>query len=102
MIVTIYGLREKGCDEIRYIGMTKYALHHRIRKHRQNAAHNYPPKISEWINSAPEIDIVPLSICCGRAARCEERRQIESHFQAGHRLTNSHLMPRARQTGAAA
>lgn len=96
----IYGLRERGSEEIRYIGRTEKPLCERLHKHKLNARHNYPPAISQWINSAERIEIIPLVECERRDGPATERRLVEKYCAAGHRLTNSHLVPRARQDAA--
>lgn len=93
-MITIYGLRQRGDHEVRYIGRTRYALDRRLRKHQANAAHHYPASISDWIKQARDVEIVPLTICCDVVACAEERRIVHIYHEAGHRLTNSHLMPK--------
>lgn len=92
-MTTIYGLREKGASEFRYIGRTEYRLEQRLKKHVQNAARQYPSLISAWINAANEIEIVPIVDCPTDIACAEERRIVELYHSQGHRLTNSHLRP---------
>lgn len=99
-MTVIYGLREVGSAEIRYIGRSAKPLPERLHKHQLNAAKGYPPLISQWIKSAGEIEIVALQECSADLAYHSERRLAEQYHADGHRLVNSHLVPR--QTGAAA
>lgn len=90
----IYALRAVGSAEVRYIGRTSKPLAWRLHKHRLNAANNYPPLISGWINEGAEIEIVALAECEQDQACAVERQMVEAFNALGHRLTNSHLMPR--------
>jgi hypothetical protein len=97
LIYVIYGLREPGSEEFRYIGRTADALEVRLKAHQRNARIGYPIGISEWINSAPVIEIVPIKKCDPSASTVEERKMVEHYHGLGHRLTNGHLMPRKRK-----
>lgn len=99
-MTTIYGLREVDSDEVRYIGRTEHPLHKRLHKHRLNALHGYPPKVSAWINGADGVEIFAISECAKADCNRVERETVERFHDDGHRLTNSHLLPR--QTGATA
>lgn len=94
-MTTIYALREVGATEARYIGRSDKPLGERLLKHIQNAKRNYPRAISGWIKGAGEVEIVPLAQCPRQDAAAEERRMVALYHSAGHRLTNSHLLPRA-------
>lgn len=93
-MTTIYGLREAGAQEFRYIGRSNSPLHVRLRKHQLNAARNYPPRISAWINEAGDIEIVPIADVDDAQCCAAERSLVALYTDAGHRLTNSHLLPR--------
>lgn len=94
-MTVIYGLRECGTDEVRYIGRTNLPTSARLKKHKLNALRRYPPKISEWIAHAGEIEVIVLAECEPSQANRVERRIVEQYHGGGHRLTNSHLVPRA-------
>lgn len=97
----IYGLREAGSAEVRYIGKSDKPLSERLHKHKLNARRNYPRQISEWINSADQIEIVTIDEV-DRASACLAERETVSRFHSdGHRLTNSHLLPRPTTQSAA-
>lgn len=93
-MTVIYGLREIGSEEIRYVGRTEHALHKRLHKHKLNVRQGYPPRICAWIESAQEIEIIPLRTCAKERACAVERETVTVLFEQGHRLTNSHLLPR--------
>jgi len=99
-MTTIYGLRETGTQEFRYIGRSNNPLAIRLRKHRLNAARNYPPRISAWINAAAAIEIVPIAFAADEDCCATERALVEHYANAGHRLTNAHLLPRTPATSA--
>jgi hypothetical protein len=99
-MTTIYGLREVGSDEIRYVGFTNYPLELRLERHRYNARVGWPFGPTEWMRGCGEVEIVALADCCQADARQCERSHVERLHYEGHRLTNRHLLPR--QTGAAA
>lgn len=102
----IYGLRELGTNEIRYVGFTDKPRASRLKKHKSNAKSgkwNYP--VYHWMSQARDVEIVGLCNCPKHRARELERRWVERLVGQGHRLTNCHLSPviaRARQSGAAA
>ena len=101
-MITIYGLRECGSNELRYIGQSSKPLAERLRKHLLNARRGYPPLVSGWINAAGSVEIAAIATCPSSEADAEERRLVELYHALGHRLTNSHLLPRARMSAAAA
>lgn len=93
-MTTIYGLREVGDTEFRYIGRSGKPLHLRLHKHKLNAARQYPPLISAWINEGSDIEIIPLVNVGSDQACSTERAFVERYYSLGHRLTNKHLRPR--------
>lgn len=96
-MIVIYALRSAGDTEVRYIGRSGRPLDQRLQVHKQNAfRQNYPPKVSAWIREAGDIEIVPLARCTARLAAKREREWVERYHALGHRLTNSHLVPRGR------
>lgn len=105
-MTVIYGLRRTGDNEFRYIGRSGLPLGQRLHKHKLNARRGYPLKISAWIRSEPDVEIVPLEECAPEGAAFAERAAVERYQALGHRLTNGHLLSptiaKARQTGAAA
>lgn len=96
----IYGLRERGSEEIRYVGFTNRELPLRLRRHEYNARRGWPYGPTDWMQRAGVVEIVPLCECAPDDAHNVERQMVEALHGAGHRLTNRHLVPR--QTGAAA
>ena len=102
MTVTIYGLREVDTHELRYIGLTTKPLEERLRKHIRNVKQHYPRKICDWIVAAQKIEIVPLLVCDESDARKQERFFVAKMISEGHRLANSHLVPRPTDAAAAA
>lgn len=97
----IYGLREVGCDEIRYVGFTNQPLPKRLAEHRKNARAEWPYGPTDWMRSAGEIEIVRLCACPMAKARRLERKWVVRLHSEGHRLTNRHLLPaEARRTAA--
>ena len=99
-MTVIYALRQLGSPEVRYIGRTNKPLDQRLRKHLQNAARAYPPKISAWLRQTDEVEIVPLVECADEEAARAERSAVQRYHALGDRLTNSHLMPRTATNGA--
>lgn len=89
----IYGLRERGSIEIRYVGMTDYPLELRLKKHLQDARKPYRAAM-RWVADCAEVEIVVLCNCPSEQARVEERRMVGAFHAAGHRLLNGHLRPR--------
>lgn len=87
---TIYGIRERGSKEVRYVGQTRTPLDFRLHSHKGQArgvAHQHPA-FSEWLESAnPEIFAI---------ARCDTRQEAEGVekviiamcLRLGHRLFN--------------
>lgn len=94
----IYGLREVGSGEIRYVGRTNHPLEKRLREHKWKARHNYPRRLCEWISAAGEIEIIPLAECAPESACRVERQTVRDIWQRGDRLTNGHLVPRGTTT----
>ncbi|MEG8223793.1 hypothetical protein OSJ57_24815 [Sphingomonas sp. HH69] len=95
-MITIYGLRKAGAEEIRYIGRSAKPLDLRLDRHLYNAKRGYPRSISQWIKRAKSVEIVPLAQCYEQCAAAVERAMVEQYWSDGHRLTNSHLVPRTR------
>lgn len=93
-MITIYGLRKAGAEEIRYIGRSAKPLDLRLNRHIYNAGRGYPPAISNWIAKAKAVEIVPLAQCEAEHGCAVERALVEQYWSDGHRLTNSHLVPR--------
>lgn len=94
-MTTIYGLREAGSVEIRYIGFTNHPLELRLKKHLGDARGPYWSRdVTQWVRATNNLEIVPLRQCEPNDARLEERRMVEAFHAAGHRLTNGHLRPR--------
>ncbi len=93
---TIYGLREVGSIEIRYIGFSNHPLELRLKKHLGDSrSYYYYRPVTAWVRSAGQIEIVPLCTCDPSEARANERRMVQAFHAAGHRLTNGHLLPRS-------
>lgn len=90
-MTVIYGLREIGDQEFRYVGRSDKPLPYRLNQHCRNAKRNYPPLVSTWINGAGKIEIVPITKCDPAVACAVERATVHALSVAGHRLTNSHL-----------
>ena len=99
-MTVIYGLREVGSDEVRYVGRTDGPLEKRLHKHRLNVRQGYPDRICNWIASAEAIEIISITECPAEVACQVERETVRDFWESGHRLTNGHLIPRA--TGEAA
>lgn len=61
---TVYGLREKGTDRVRYIGQTSYPIDDRLYRHWQEANKGNKTARSNWMRSirdrGGEIEAVPL------------------------------------------
>ena len=93
---TIYGLREAGSNEIRYVGQTGGTSARRLRQH-IGAAHRCEPKtaFATWIceNEIEAVDLLIESTCRVGAVE-NERIIIKSMAAAGNRLFNRcHLTP---------
>ena len=86
---TVYGLREVGTDEVRYIGQTNQPLKHRLRAHRNDVRNMALPK-TQWIkqlrNSGSSVEIVELEK--DAVYNLSETQHILSHQSRGHRLLN--------------
>jgi hypothetical protein len=84
----IYGLREKGSDEYRYVGRTVNP-EKRLREHTQIAKPvGRGPDLHRWLESvgfAPVMDILDRGEALDRQT---EQHWIEKLAAAGHRLTN--------------
>lgn len=93
-MTVIYGLVAPGTSEVRYVGRTDKPLDSRLLKHRQNAMRGYPPLISAWLRETEDVQIVVLRECAREQAAQTERAVVQEYHQLGHRLTNSHLLPR--------
>lgn len=91
----IYGLREVGSDEIRYVGYTNQPLAKRLRQHEYKALARSPYGPTEWMLGAGPVEIVRLRACPRHQANKAERAWVERLHKLGHRLTNRHLLPRA-------
>lgn len=89
--VYIYGLREAGTDEFRYIGKT-VNQDGRLRDHRSsaNAESDYPKE--KWISLAVEIEMVVLETCSNNAWVEREKYWVDYYVQRDHRLTNIRLV----------
>ena len=96
----IYGLRQVGTDEIRYVGLTNFSLRKRFAEHQSKARGKWHYEPAPWMRSTGNVEPVILQTCAMSKARIAERRWVERLAREGHRLLNSHLVPR--QTGAAA
>lgn len=96
----IYGIREVGSAEIRYVGLTNMPLKRKLANHLAKARTGWPYGPALWIAEGREVEIVRLRNCPASEARCAERRWVERLHNAGHRLFNRHLVPR--ETGRAA
>lgn len=94
-MTTIYGLREVGSEEIRYVGYTNQPIAKRLLDHQRKArGKSWPYGVAEWMRSAGEVEIVRLRTCPRKDAHKAERQWVKKLHGDGHRLTNSHLLPR--------
>ena len=96
----IYGLREVGCEEFRYVGLTDHPLTKRFAEHQSKARGTWSYQPAPWMRTVESVEIIRLQNCPKSKSRAAERHWVERLHAAGHRLLNSHLVPR--QTGAAA
>ena len=92
----IYGLREVGSDEIRYVGLTNKSRAERLKDHQTKANTNgWNYGVSVWMrNCGRPVEIIQLCACSPDKARKAERRWVERLHKQGCRLVNSHLVPR--------
>lgn len=89
----IYGLREIGTTEIRYVGLTNHSVKKRFREHQAKARGKWHYAPAPWMRSAGPVEAVILRICPASEARAAERRWIEKLFSEGHRLCNVKMLP---------
>lgn len=99
-MTTIYGLRAIGDTEIRYVGLTNLPIKQALKTHKSKARNGWGYGPADWIAEVGDVEIVALRICASDQARKAERHWVEKLYGEGHRLLNSHLIPR--QTGEAA
>ncbi|MFF7142275.1 hypothetical protein ACFZB5_13635 [Streptomyces nodosus] len=87
---TVYALTDPRDDGIRYIGKTTQELLDRLGGHLASPTN---PAMRVWINALGAQGLVPnikaVTTTTVDKLDAEEKRQIEQHAQAGHRLLNS-------------
>ncbi|MGW5123273.1 hypothetical protein ACWEQ7_04260 [Streptomyces sp. NPDC004069] len=87
---TVYALTDPRDDGIRYIGKTTQTLLDRLGGHLASPTN---PGMRVWINALGAQGLVPnikaVTTTTVDELDAEEKRQIEQHAQAGHRLLNS-------------
>jgi len=100
-VIKIYGLREVGQEEIRYVGKT-INPQNRLRGHlgqkEVNAGHKKKTWVSECEEKQVKIEIVILEECDPSIASAREAFWIDDCIRRGYRLTNSNRV--AQQTQA--
>lgn len=90
----VYGLREVGTNEVRYVGITNKTKAERLKAHHSKAnskGWNYP--VTAWIREAGPVEIIQLCACPKEESRKAERRWVERLHSQGARLLNRHLVP---------
>lgn len=87
---TVYGLRESGANEIRYIGQTGYSLTSRLKRHWQEANNGNKTARSNWMRSVRdrggEIEAVPIEE--NAEWNAAEIKWIAEYRERGARLLN--------------
>lgn len=95
MSYTVYGLREIGSLEIRYIGQTGKGWQKRLQSFSWMARTGQgEPDMREWLESCDyRVEgVVLASACTISAIRLRERDAVAMFSAAGHRLINRQLM----------
>lgn len=91
----VYGLRERGSKELRYVGQTNNPGE-RLAGH-INAAQKSrcPDALRDWVlASADCLELVVLHECSTRnEARAMEKSLVQAFFLCGRRLFNLRLVP---------
>lgn len=92
MSFTIYGLRLKGDEEVRYIGETNTDINFRLLAH---CRHTKQPALRNWLDTnAGNVEAVTLDVASSRSeAHDLERLAISHHLDLGHRLLNRRSLP---------
>jgi hypothetical protein len=87
---TVYGLQERGSDEIRYIGQTAYSVENRLKRHWAEARNGNKTARSNWMRSVAEaggeIEIVALEE--GADWNEAEKAWIAAYRASGNNLFN--------------
>lgn len=92
MSYTVYGLRLKGKEEVRYIGETNTDPNFRLLFH---CRHAKQPDLRNWLDAnAGNVEAITLDVASSRSeARDLERLAISHHLDRGHRLLNRRSLP---------
>lgn len=98
MTHVVYGLRNVGSDEIRYVGQTKRSGEFRLKYEQHLASKRI--RASGWdlwlLGQGGEVEAVHIVICEDEAhARQQERAVIGVLTAIGHRLFNVQWRPKA-------
>lgn len=87
---TVYGLREVGTEDIRYVGQTSYALNNRLKRHWSEANNGNKTARSNWMRSVRdrggEIESIPIEE--NAEWNKAEIRWIAEYRENGARLLN--------------
>jgi hypothetical protein len=91
MATNIYALCEPGTLTVRYVGLTKYPVEHRVKHHLNNATRRFSPNypVNQWIRSLGcQPDYVELETCHPDMARQVEKAWILLFIENGYDMLN--------------
>lgn len=90
---TVYGIRIRGTDEVRYVGFTRFTPAERL--HRHFVTGNYRRCFKSWlITNRDSLEAFAIIKCRDvPTARAMEKAAIATCALLGHRLHNSDHVP---------
>lgn len=103
MTFEIYGIREIGSLELRYIGQTQKGGEFRLRYLKSLARAKIGHRnMREWLEGCGyQVEVIRLGLASTREeARAKEIVAIQAFSAVGHRLLNSQGVPRAHRKAA--